>query len=72
MIDFWHIETVLFDVDGTLTDSNGAHAGAWTQAFREHGVAVDEPEVRRLVGMGGDKLGNPTSPLPWALRRGRF
>jgi HAD superfamily hydrolase (TIGR01509 family) len=56
MTDFWHIETVVFDVDGTLTDSNGAHAGTWTQAFREHGVAVDEQEIRRLIGMGGDKL----------------
>ena len=53
MIDFWHIETVLFDVDGTLTDSNDAHARAWTQAFREQGVAVDEQEVRRLIGMEG-------------------
>lgn len=56
MIDLWHIETVVFDVDGTLTDSNGAHAGTWTQAFLERGVAVDEQEVRRLIGMGGDKL----------------
>src|SRR4051812_34010872 len=55
-MDLWHIETVLFDVDGTLIDSNGAHAGAWTQAFREHGVAADEQVVRRLIGMGGDKL----------------
>jgi beta-phosphoglucomutase-like phosphatase (HAD superfamily) len=32
--------TALFDVDGTLIDSNGAHAESWTQAFREHGVAT--------------------------------
>jgi len=55
-MDLWHIETVVFDVDGTLTDSNRAHAGTWTQAFREQGVAVDEQTVRRLIGMGGDKL----------------
>jgi len=55
-MDLWHIETVVFDVDGTLTDSNGAHAATWTRAFREHGLAVDEAAVRRLIGMGGDKL----------------
>ena len=48
--------TVLLDVDGTLIDSNGAHADTWTQALREHDIAVETAEVRRLVGMGGDKL----------------
>ena len=31
---------VLFDVDGTLIDSNGAHAQAWADALREHSVDV--------------------------------
>ena len=48
--------SVLFDVDGTLVDSNGAHAVAWAGALREHGVRVDETQVRPLIGMGGDKL----------------
>ena len=48
--------SVLFDVDGTLVDSNGAHAAAWVSALREHGVRVDEAQVRPLIGMGGDKL----------------
>ena len=47
---------ILFDVDGTLIDSNGAHAEAWTQALKEHQVVVDLQTVRRLIGMGGDKL----------------
>lgn len=50
------IRAVLFDVDGTLVDSNDAHARAWVQAFAEHGIAVDYPHVRRCIGMGGDKL----------------
>jgi HAD superfamily hydrolase (TIGR01509 family) len=49
-------KAVLFDVDGTLVDSNDAHAAAWVQAFTEHGVTVDAAEVRRCIGMGGDKL----------------
>jgi HAD superfamily hydrolase (TIGR01509 family) len=47
---------VLFDIDGTLVDSNDAHAHAWVDAFAEHGVTVDFDKVRRSIGMGGDKL----------------
>jgi HAD superfamily hydrolase (TIGR01509 family) len=54
--DGLRIETVLFDIDGTLIDSNGAHAQSWTQALGEHGIIVDVEDIRRLVGMGGDKL----------------
>lgn len=50
------IEAVLFDVDGTLIDSNDAHAEAWVKAFNEFNVRVDPIEVRRAIGMGGDKL----------------
>jgi HAD superfamily hydrolase (TIGR01509 family) len=48
--------TVLCDVDGTLIDSNGAHAAAWTQALIEHGITTSVSDVRPLIGMGGDKL----------------
>jgi HAD superfamily hydrolase (TIGR01509 family) len=50
------VTAVLFDVDGTLVDSNDAHAHAWVLAFAEHRVEVDFGEVRRRIGMGGDKL----------------
>jgi HAD superfamily hydrolase (TIGR01509 family) len=50
------IATVLFDVDGTLVDSNDAHARAWVEAFAEYGVQVEFAHVRRCIGMGGDKL----------------
>lgn len=46
----------LFDVDGTLVDSNDAHAHAWVRAFAESGREVAFAEVRRRIGMGGDKL----------------
>lgn len=49
-------DTAVFDVDGTLIDSNGAHAETWAQALREHGINTDSHAVRRLVGMGADKL----------------
>jgi HAD superfamily hydrolase (TIGR01509 family) len=47
---------VLLDVDGTLVDSNDAHARAWVEALAEAGVAVEFATVRRLIGKGGDKL----------------
>jgi HAD superfamily hydrolase (TIGR01509 family) len=49
-------DTVLFDVDGTLIDSNDAHASAWTEALQRHGFCVRIGDVRRCIGMGGDKL----------------
>lgn len=47
---------VLLDVDGTLVDSNDAHAHAWVRAFADADVEVAFEEVRRRIGMGGDKL----------------
>jgi phosphoglycolate phosphatase-like HAD superfamily hydrolase len=47
---------VILDVDGTLVDSNDAHARAWVDAFDAHGVTVAFEPVRRSIGMGGDKL----------------
>jgi HAD superfamily hydrolase (TIGR01509 family) len=49
-------ETVIFDVDGTLIDSNAAHAETWAQALTEHGVPRDAARIRPLIGMGSDKL----------------
>ena len=47
---------LILDVDGTLVDSNDAHALAWIDAFTEAGVHVAYKDVRRAIGMGGDKL----------------
>jgi HAD superfamily hydrolase (TIGR01509 family) len=50
------IEGVILDVDGTLVDSNDAHARAWVDAFAEFEYDVPYPRARSLVGMGGDNL----------------
>jgi phosphoglycolate phosphatase-like HAD superfamily hydrolase len=47
---------VILDVDGTLVNSNDAHAQAWVDAFNEAGIDVSHDRVRRAIGMGGDKL----------------
>ncbi|HEY8278110.1 MAG TPA: HAD family hydrolase [Bdellovibrionota bacterium] len=47
---------VLLDLDGTLVDSNEAHARAWMEALAEAGVPVEYEAVRAKIGEGGDKL----------------
>jgi len=47
---------VLLDIDGTLVDSNDAHASAWATALAESGRRVEFTRVRPLIGMGSDKL----------------
>src|SRR5579872_1515707 len=51
-----HIRGVILDVDGTLVDSNDAHAHSWVEAMAESGYAVPFEKVRPLIGMGGDKV----------------
>jgi HAD superfamily hydrolase (TIGR01509 family) len=47
---------VLLDVDGTLLDSNDAHARSWVEVFRRHALDIGFERVRPLIGEGGDKL----------------
>jgi phosphoglycolate phosphatase-like HAD superfamily hydrolase len=47
---------VLLDIDGTLIDSNDAHARAWVASLAAHGYVVAFERVRPLVGKGGDKI----------------
>ncbi|PXX65341.1 HAD superfamily hydrolase (TIGR01509 family)/HAD superfamily hydrolase (TIGR01549 family) [Nocardia tenerifensis] len=47
---------VLFDVDGTLVDSNYLHARAWHRAFREAGTVVPTWRIHRAIGMDGGTL----------------
>ena len=49
-------DAVLLDIDGTLVDSNAAHAAAWSDAFEAHGRHHPPEQVRPLIGKGGDKL----------------
>lgn len=49
-------DAVLLDLDGTLVDSNGAHAAAWSDAFARHGHDHPAVQIRPLIGKGGDKL----------------
>jgi HAD superfamily hydrolase (TIGR01509 family) len=47
---------VLFDVDGTLVDSNYLHVYAWQRAFDTEGLPVAAWQIHRCIGMDGDTL----------------
>lgn len=47
---------VLFDVDGTLVDSNYLHVHAWRRAFDAEGIVVASWQIHRCIGMDGSTL----------------
>ena len=50
------LRAAILDIDGTLIDTNDAHAHAWVDVCAEFGVQVPFGKVRPLIGMGGDKV----------------
>ena len=50
------IRAAIFDVDGTLVDSNDLHARAWQDALRDFGHEVALADLRLQIGKGGDQL----------------
>ena len=48
--------TAIFDIDGTLVDTNYQHALAWYRAFREHGVVMPVWRIHRAIGIGSDRI----------------
>jgi HAD superfamily hydrolase (TIGR01509 family) len=50
------VKGVLFDVDGTLVDSNYLHVVSWWAAFAQGGHQVPMARIHRAIGMGSDQL----------------
>jgi HAD superfamily hydrolase (TIGR01549 family) len=50
------VDTAVFDVDGTLVDTNYHHALAWYRAFRRFDIVLPVWRLHRAIGMGGDNL----------------
>ena len=46
----------IFDIDGTLVDTNYQHALAWYLAFRQHDLHLPIWQIHRHIGMGGAQL----------------
>lgn len=50
------LAAVLFDLDGTLVDTNDLHVRAWHAALCEHGYRVAHDRIGVEIGKGGDQL----------------
>ncbi|HWG02656.1 MAG TPA: HAD family hydrolase [Trebonia sp.] len=46
----------LFDVDGTLVDTNYLHTVTWWEAFAQAGLYVPMARIHRAIGMGSDQM----------------
>ena len=50
------MDAVIFDIDGTLTDSVDLHAKAWQEAFAKFGKKFSYEACREQIGKGGNEL----------------
>jgi HAD superfamily hydrolase (TIGR01509 family) len=50
------LQAVLFDLDGTLVDSNETHVEAWVACFAERGHGISAKRIRPEIGLGGEQL----------------
>jgi len=51
-----NLRGAIFDIDGTLIDSNDIHARCWVDAFAHFGKEIDYDLMRHQIGKGGDLL----------------
>ena len=45
----------IFDIDGTLVDSNELHVDSWNRAFRRFGKQFPREKLRAQIGKGSDQ-----------------
>ena len=50
------INAILFDIDGTLVDTNDMHVLAWEEAFAGVGATFDRQIIHDQIGKGTDML----------------
>ena len=54
-MDFSSILAFIFDIDGTLVDSNELHVDSWDRAFRRFGKHFSREQLRAQIGKGSDQ-----------------
>jgi phosphoglycolate phosphatase-like HAD superfamily hydrolase len=47
---------IIFDIDGTLVDTNPSHVEAWRRAFKDFGFDIPAARIKVEIGKGGDQL----------------
>lgn len=53
---------ILFDIDGTLVDSNFLHVDAWARTFADLGLSVESWRIQRAIGADSSELLNLLIP----------
>lgn len=66
------IQAVLFDIDGTLVDSNDQHIAVWETVFHDEGIMVDRAAIHHQIGKGADMLIPALAPQADAAQRDRL
>ncbi|MGP7794471.1 HAD family hydrolase [Sphingomonas sp. CLY1604] len=66
------IKAVLFDIDGTLVDSNDYHVAAWQAVFSQTGATFDDQVVHDQIGKGTDMLVPTLLPNTGAAEQDRM
>src|SRR3954454_20629109 len=51
-----HLQALLFDIDGTLIDTNVLHVRCWIESFAHFGKQFERDVIRHQIGKGGDLL----------------
>jgi HAD superfamily hydrolase (TIGR01509 family) len=49
------VRAFIFDIDGTLVDSNELHVDSWDRAFRRFGKQIPREKLRAQIGKGSDQ-----------------
>src|ERR1700680_5284105 len=50
------LPAILFDLDGTLIDSNYQHVNAWSEVLLAAGIVIPRWKIHRRVGMSGKSM----------------
>ena len=62
------IRAFIFDIDGTLVDSNELHVDSWDRAFQRFGKQFSREQLRAQIGKGTDQY-LPEFLAPEEIRR---
>ena len=54
-MDLFSLRAFIFDIDGTLVDSNELHVDSWDRAFRRFGKQFSREQLRAQIGKGSDQ-----------------
>src|SRR5262249_20824426 len=54
-MSLFSVRAFIFDIDGTLVDSNEQHVDSWDRAFRKFGKQFPREKLEAQIGKGSDQ-----------------